>query len=110
MRNQNVAASVPQSADSNPRSQTIPIAAPPCIFSRAFVQSGFNEVALEALAAPSRERDLTEPSRFNNVRKAIILLEKFMLDRQSGRLGIKLLNQPLQDLIQDLQKLNQKVK
>jgi hypothetical protein len=33
-----------------------------------------------------------------------------MLDRQSGRLGIKLLNQPLQDLIQDLQKLNQKVK
>ena len=46
----------------------------------------------------------------NNVRNAIILLEKFMLDRQSGRPGMKLLNQVLQDLIQVLQKLNQKVK
>ena len=32
--------------------------------SRGFVQSGFNEVALIVPAAPSRERDLTEPSRF----------------------------------------------
>src|SRR6202022_1499234 len=36
------------------------------IASRAFVQSGFNEVASQAPAAPSRQRDLTEPSRFPN--------------------------------------------
>ena len=52
LRIQNVAASAPQSADSNPRSQTIPIAPPPCIFSRAFVQSGFNEVAQLRLPRP----------------------------------------------------------
>jgi hypothetical protein len=48
------------------RSRTIPIAAQSRISSRAFVQSGFNEVAWQALAEPSRERDLTEPSRFPN--------------------------------------------
>jgi len=45
MCKQYVSASGTQSADSNLRSRTIPIAAPPCIPSRAFVQSGFNEVA-----------------------------------------------------------------
>src|SRR6476659_4104412 len=38
----------------------------PRIASRAFVQSGFNELASLTPAAPSRERDLTEPSRFPN--------------------------------------------
>src|SRR6476659_6519021 len=36
----------------------------PRIASRAFVQSGFNELASLTPAAPSRERDLPEPSRF----------------------------------------------
>ena len=65
-RKQHVPASDTKSADSYLRSRTIPIAAPPCPPSRAFVQSGFNEVASEPSAAPSRLRDLTEPSRFPN--------------------------------------------
>src|SRR4029078_3586157 len=43
-----VSASDTQSADSYLRSRTIPIASPPCPPSRAFVQSGFNEVAPSA--------------------------------------------------------------
>src|SRR4029078_4063818 len=65
-RKQHVPASDTKSADSYLRSRTIPIAAPPCPPSRAFVQSGFNEGASEPSAAPSRLRDLTEPSRFPN--------------------------------------------
>jgi hypothetical protein len=64
MRTSRVSASRAEPADRAFRSRTIPIAAKPRIASRAFVQSGFNEVASQAPAAPSRERDLTEPSRF----------------------------------------------
>ena len=64
MRTSRVSASGAEPADRALRSRTIPIAAKPRIASRAFVQSGFNEVASQAPAAPSRERDLTEPSRF----------------------------------------------
>jgi hypothetical protein len=64
-RKQHAPASDTQSADSYLRSRTIPIAAPPCPPSRAFVQSGFNEVASQAPVVPSRLRDLTEPSRFS---------------------------------------------
>jgi hypothetical protein len=69
-RKQHVPASDTKSADSYLRSRTIPIAAPPCPPSRAFVQSGFNEVASEPSAAPSRLRDLTEPSRLNEAAAA----------------------------------------
>src|ERR1700726_4840280 len=61
-----VSASRAEPADRALRSRTIPIAAKPRIASRAFVQSGFNEVASQAPAASSRQRDLTEPSRFPN--------------------------------------------
>jgi hypothetical protein len=57
MRSQHVSASDTQSADSYLRSRTIPIASPPCPPSRAFVQSGFNEVALSA--KPRRHRRAT---------------------------------------------------
>jgi hypothetical protein len=66
MRTSRVSASRAEPADRALRSRTIPIAAKPRIASRAFVQSGFNEVASQAPAAPSRERDLTEPSRFSS--------------------------------------------
>jgi hypothetical protein len=69
MRTSRVSASRAEPADRTLRSPTIPIAAKPRIASRAFVQSGFNEVASQAPAAPSRERDLTEPSRFTNPRR-----------------------------------------
>jgi DNA-binding NarL/FixJ family response regulator len=65
MRTSRVSASRAEPADRALLSRTIPIAAKPRIASRAFVQSGFNEVASQAPAAPSRERDLTEPSRFS---------------------------------------------
>ena len=45
MRTSRVSASRAEPADRALRSQTIPIAARPRIASRAFVQSGFNEVA-----------------------------------------------------------------
>jgi hypothetical protein len=57
MRSQHVSASDTQSADTYLRSRTIPIASPPCPSSRAFVQSGFNEVALNA--KPRRHRRAT---------------------------------------------------
>jgi len=57
MRSRHVSASDTQSADSYLRSRTIPIASPPCPPSRAFVQSGFNEVALSA--KPRRHRRAT---------------------------------------------------
>jgi hypothetical protein len=66
MRTSRVSASRAEPADWALRSRTIPIAAKPRIASRAFVQSGFNEVASQAPAEPSRGRDLTEPSRFPN--------------------------------------------
>jgi hypothetical protein len=52
--------------DRTPRRRTISIAAPP-VLTRAFVQSGFNEVAfITATLGTSLPRDLTEASRFTN--------------------------------------------
>jgi hypothetical protein len=52
MRTSRVSASRAEPADRTLRPRTIPIAARPRIASRAFVQSGFNEVASQAPAAP----------------------------------------------------------